>query len=968
MSAGIIKLDPYFRYEEENLSWITEQCWAYTIRPTLPADLDINFDLYLHFNGIDTVSTITFNDVMIGSSNNAFREYSFKVPRAILRRGPRDNVIRVELASAREYAKTQAAAYPYPVPETQNYNVWAEPTSRNFVRKAGSDMGWDWGPAYIPLGITGQVSFFQQDVVRGAGRLAGLAVRQSLAEDYKTAEMAVTVHVADIPILQPGEHTADKLATLGSSEVAIELRVNGAVVATHTAHVSHLPGAKSAQQIALPAVTIADLQLWWPVGVIADGQPTLYAVEVTYDGQQRASRKVGFRTVELVQDAIPTEVEDVSASGTPASAKRVGELYTVSPATFYFKINGIPVFMRGANFIPIDAFQSRVTDADREYVLRSALAANMNMVRVWGGGIYQPDQFYEVADALGVMIWQEVMLACALYPSGDAFLAEIDGEVRDQALRLGTHPSIVVWGGNNENEVALGWFPESLQNRDLYVSDYSKLYGGTVYPALSAVLGDISAASSSGKCHFISVSCSSWVSLTSNSNVQSSAVAWVDSSPSNGLISAAPYAKRWGAASTPSAGDVHFYDYACDCEDPASYPQARFISEFGFQTMPSFLTYRPISTQPDWNASSPLMEYRQRHEDGNAQIEAQMTRHFNLPATCPAPQDRLSGRNFDMYLYLVTLQQSRCYETAVNRWRQLRGVPDEATPTADYTMGILYWQLNDIWQGPSWASVEYGGRWKPLQYAIRRAYAPVVVTTAVNFTAPATRPRSSEDQEGVAQSVSVYAVSDLAPGQTTSLSVSLQLVRWDGHQGAAAYTAWSAPSAQVAGGRSVKLAEVAVTSELLGAAGCSVNSCYMRTVTADPSGSLSVAPSVAFLAPIKDAQLPRRPEITVSNLAQVDSHTVRFDVSVSATSPFLFLELNNLDSYKPEASEKAGVNGAAAGWFSDNSFLAEKGATYHLTYTSHSVALSVDAFRAQVQARALQHAYDCQLSLQPTFA
>jgi beta-mannosidase len=436
----------------------------------------------------------------------------------------------------------------------------------------------------------------------------------------------------------------------------------------------------------------------------------------------------------------------------------------------------------------------------------------------------------------------------------------------------------------------------------------------------------------------------------------------VDSSPSNGLISTAPYAKRWGAASTPDAGDVHFYNYACDCEDPDSYPQARFVSEFGFQTMPSFLTYKPVSTVPDWDASSPLMEYRQRHQDGNAQIEAQMTRHFDLPNTCPLPQDKLSGRHFDMYLYLVTLQQGRCYETAVNRWRQIRGVPSASAPTLGYTMGILYWQLNDIWQGPSWSSVEYGGRWKPLQYAIKRAYSPLVVTMSVNLTAPAALKASLVKEDGAAQKISVYAVSDLANSPPTTMTVSLQLVRWAGS--AAPYTVWSSDAAVVAGGSSVLLTEVDITTDLMTAAGCTVNSCYARTVTAVTGSAATVPPSVAFLAPIKDAELAGRPQITISNLAQVDAHTVSFDVSASVTSPFLFLEVNNAS----REQSSSGVNGAAAGWFSDNNFLAEKGQVYRLTYTSYSVDTSVETFSAQVQARALQHAYNCALPLTPTIA
>ena len=995
ISAGIIKLNPLFRYEEENLSWITEKCWAYTIRPTMPDDLNFNSDLYLRFEGIDTVSTICFNDIIIGESSNAFRSYTFQVSKSLLNKGPRNNVIRIEISSARLYAKSQASEYPYIVPETQNYNVWAEPTSRNFIRKAGSDMGWDWGPAYIPSGITGDMFFFQQDSVLGAGRLDGFVVHQEIAEDYKSARMKVVVYITDIPVLDLTDlqHNSKlEVSTIAVTDVMIDLKVNNIVVGSKKVQISHLPGASAVQEVTLDTVSLEDLQLWWPVGVSPDGKPYLYTVEVVYNEDQAVVRKVGFRTVELVQDPVPTTTTSTSATaatptGTPTPAStnpHLKDLYTVAPTSFYFKINGVAVFMRGANFIPIDVFQSRVTDTDRAYILHTAMKSNMNMIRVWGGGIYQPNQFYETADELGIMIWQEVMLACALYPTNDAFLQEISIEVRQQALRLGTHASIVIWGGNNENEVALGWFPESLQNRDLYVSDYSKLYGDTVYPALKAVLGVdlVPSAVGTGKyelsgwnilyllycvCIFLYLPFFHILINFILLLIVVVAVAWVDSSPSNGLISASsPYAKRWGAASTPSAGDVHFYDYSCNCEDPVSYPEARFISEFGFQTMPSFLTYKPVSVLPDWNASSPLMQYRQRHEDGNAQIEAQLTRHFALPHSCASPSDITSGRSFDMYLYLVTLQQSRCYETAVNKWRQIRGIPTVPTPTSGYTMGILYWQLNDIWQGPSWASMEYGGRWKPLQYSIQRAYAPIVVTTAVNFTTT----DSSSSSEGVAQKVTVHAVSDLATYPAATLSVTLQLLHWErSHE---AYTVWSSDNIILHGGNSAQLTEVAISSALLKSAGCTVNTCYMRTTSTitHPSGETPTVlyPSLALLAPIKDAVLPPAPVFTISKVVQVHNKEVRFELSTSATSPFSFLELNNIDAKKPVDAQKTGVFGASAGWFSDNNFLAEKGQVYTLTYTSYSVDLSVEVFIEQLQVRALQHAYDCSLSLSPTFS
>ena len=220
--------------------------------------------------------------------------------------------------------------------------------------------------------------------------------------------------------------------------------------------------------------------------------------------------------------------------------------------------------------------------------------------------------------------------------------------------------------GNNENEVALYWFQPSVQNRDLYVSDYAKLYGDIIYPAIVSIDG-----------------------VGPGGTLQRP---WVDSSPSNGLLSTNPYAKRWGQASTSKAGDVHFYNYDCDCEDYRVYIKGRFISEFGFQSHPSFLGYQPVSEPVDWKIDSTFSEFLQRHENGNQQIYDQLSKHFTLPdiSSCELESDK---RYFDMYLYLADIQQGRCYETAINRWRQLKSEEDTQT------MGILYWQLNDLWQG-----------------------------------------------------------------------------------------------------------------------------------------------------------------------------------------------------------------------------------------------------------------------------
>ena len=260
--------------------------------------------------------------------------------------------------------------------------------------------------------------------------------------------------------------------------------------------------------------------------------------------------------------------------------------------------------MKGANFIPIDLFESRVANQDREYIIQTAIESNYNMIRVWGGGIYQPTSFYERCDELGLMIWQEFMFACAMYPSDDKFLGDVASEVQDQALRLGSHPSIVVFGGNNENEVAFGWYPETQMNKTFYQADYAKLYAQTVFATLRKVLG------------------------TSFYETRNS---WVDSSPSNGLASVDPYIKLWTQASTSAAGDMHFYNYNMDCEDTDQFPDSRFVSEFGFQSQPSYFAYESVLDKMDHFKDSKILLYRQRHQGGNKEIEAQIKNHFKIP-------------------------------------------------------------------------------------------------------------------------------------------------------------------------------------------------------------------------------------------------------------------------------------------------------------------------------------------------
>ena len=588
--------------------------------------------------------------------------------------------------------------------------------------------------------------------------------------------------------------------------------------------------------------------------------------------------------------------------------------YAVPATTFYLKINGVPVFAKGANFIPMDVFPNRVSKRDREYMLHSAIASNMNMIRVWGGGMYQPDDFYDMADRLGLMVWQEVMFACALYPRNSEFLSNVAIEVSQQVSRLAIHPSIVVWGGNNENEVALGWFSESIENRDLYVSDYSKLYGDTIYESVISIDGP-------------------------DQRV------WVDSSPSNGLISwPDPYAKLWGTASTATAGDAHYYDYQNDCEEPENFQLSRFISEFGFQAMPSFLAYRSVTIPEDWKPDSPMMEFRQRHQDGNAQIRAQIDRHFLIPPQ-ECPGDEYTERYlFDSYLYLTQIQQSRCYETGINKWRQLRSEPSAQT------MGILYWQLNDIWQGASWSSIEWNGRWKPLQYTVKRAFSDLTIS----FSGTQYDQGDSFDTKPL----EIWAVNDYNELEV-SINIVVRFVPWSRSAGNRGGEIWSdlliLPTASA-----LKLRSIDVESALkMFGNGCSATTCFIQA-TATASGNsgdvdIHVPDAVHYLTAMKYANGLTSGSVQFSvfdfTIESLGSRTVNFSLKLNETSPFILMELVSV-----KESAESSLLDSLAGWFSDNNFVGVESTIYRLSYTyfEENSVQSEEEFLKSFQIRSLQ--------------
>lgn len=426
----------------------------------------------------------------------------------------------------------------------------------------------------------------------------------------------------------------------GRAEVTVEVFADGPEVSVSLCDVSAMAAVVAGR--ARLVLTIENPDLWWPAG---QGAQPLHDLRVTM-GDVVATRHIGLRQLDLVSEP--------DAAG----------------LSFGFRINGRDVFAKGANWIPADALHGRITQAAVRDLLQSAVDAHMNMIRVWGGGRYEPDWFYDLCDELGLMVWQDFMFACNLYPSTPAFLAEVDAEVRDVVARINHHACLAVWCGDNELIGALTWFDESRKDRDRYLVSYDRL-NRTIETALQQT---------------------------------APAANWWPSSPSPGPLA---FGDAWH---DDSSGDMHFWSVWHEGRDFDHYRDVspRFCSEFGFQSYPGMAAIRRFAGREDFNIAAPVMESHQKNAGGNARIAETMFRYFRFPV------------GFENFVYLSQVQQGLAIKTAVTHWRSL-------TP---HCQGALIWQLNDTWPVCSWASLDHGGAWKLLHHMAQHFFQPVLVSAA----------------------------------------------------------------------------------------------------------------------------------------------------------------------------------------------------------------------------------------------
>lgn len=623
--------DPYLGTNETSLAWMKRTTWRYaTVLDEPPAAPDERVDLL--FEGIDTVSTVAVDTdvertgvgqgrINLGRTANMHRSYRYDVRDLV---GTPANLV-VDLDSALETAEAEAQRLgTRPMAYDQPFNM---------VRKMACSFGWDWGPDLQTAGLWKPVRVQRWRVAR----LAQVTPLVTVADDG-TGLVDVRVEVETSGLSDAGPLTVD--VSVGGRGLTI-----GSRGGDRSAHIKELTG----------QVEVPDVDLWWPVG---HGDQPLYPIEVTLyegDGEDRSnpldawSGRVAFRTVEV--DRTPDE------HGT----------------RFTFVINGRPVFVRGANWIPDDHLLTRITRERLEQRVDQALGANLNLLRVWGGGIYESDDFYDVCDEKGVMVWQDILLACAAYPEESPHRAEFEAELRENAARLAPHPSLVLWNGGNENI----WGHEDWDWKEP-LGDLT--WGaGYYYELFPKVLAEVD--------------------------------------PTRPYSDGSPYSPGFTPEekhpNDPDHGTHHQWD-VWNRVDYTHYRDdvPRFPSEFGFQGPATWATMRRAilpdgaDEAPPGFKESEVFLLHQKAEYGNLKLDGGMAAHLDVP------------EDFTDWHWATQLNQARAIQYALEHYRSWW----------PRTAGAIVWQLNDCWPVTSWAAVDGDARRKPLWYALKHAFADRIVT------------------------------------------------------------------------------------------------------------------------------------------------------------------------------------------------------------------------------------------------
>jgi beta-mannosidase len=608
MQAGKIP-DPFAADNELRVQWVAERDWEFKGLIEVPESLLQEEQVWLYFDGLDTLASVALNDVNLGKTDNAFRSYAWEV-KSRLHAG--ENTIRIVFASPVKFTEERQKEKPL-------ISVSQSIPGGPHLRKAPCQWGWDWGPKLPPIGIWKDARL----EAYSSAKLDSVHLHQE--HQYNNA---VVVSV-DAQVVQFADEPLQLCLTLKDPDGE-----------TFTNSCKVLNGSAKA------TIEISEPILWWPNGY---GQQALYEAKVTLrrvDETVLDSRdyRLGLRTLELRQEK-----------------DEYGESFT-------FVINGVPIFAKGSNWIPADSFPTRITRERLDQLLGDAARAQQNMIRVWGGGFYESEDFYDICDQYGILVWQDFIFACSIYPLDDPeFVENIHQEVIDNVRRIRHRTSLALWCGNNEMD--WGWEMWGWKREDM--RKYLEAYKTFFYKTLPG-----------------------WVD-----ELDSDTPYWF-SSPTSGT----PFEN----ANSNESGDAHYWEVWHGAKPFSSYREQfpRFMSEFGFQSLPPLKTIQTYAGEDHWNLTDYMIEHHQRSDFASALFMGQMAQHYMMPVDFPS------------LVYLTMVLQAEGIRYGVEHWRR----------NMHRVSGTLYWQLNDCWPVASWSSVDYFGRWKALHYMCKRFYAPVLLS------------------------------------------------------------------------------------------------------------------------------------------------------------------------------------------------------------------------------------------------
>lgn len=629
--AGKIE-DPFYRTNEDVTRELFRKDYEFSRTFVAAEDILKEEKIILVCEGLDTLADIYINGQKAGSADNMHRTWKLDV-KEFLHSG--ENQIRIVFRSVFKYIE----AYEYEDNKEIHYVPCGGMKGNQLIRKAHCMFGWDWGPQTIDAGI----------------------FRDIYLEAYSHPR------IEDVKIIQVhGDNAVDVCTTVAVSGDAVDkCQVRVTIQEDAESVCGHRTGANDRKTEAYvckvgetvsannnPAVLTSSIhnpKLWWPNGY---GDQPLYKVQVELldeDGTvlETITKRIGLRTLTISQE------KDLWGK------------------EFAFCVNGVKIFAMGGNYIPEDCIYSRITPEVQKYLLESCKRANFNCVRVWGGGYYPSDHFYDLCDEMGLIVWQDLMFACNVYDLTEEFEENITKEITENVKRLRHHASLGLWCGNNEMESAWDHWPE-VQSESKYLrADYIKMFEYIVPKAVRAA--------------------------------DSETFFW-QSSPSSG-----------GCFDDPddeNRGDCHYWDVWHGQKPFTDYQKHyfRFCSEFGFQSFPCLKTVESFTEEKDRNIFSRVMENHQKNPAANGKILYYLSENFRYP------------ENFRKLLYVSQILQGMAMKDGVDHWRRHRG----------RCMGTLYWQINDNWPVASWASIDYFGRWKALHYMAKKFYGPQAVSMCMD--------------------------------------------------------------------------------------------------------------------------------------------------------------------------------------------------------------------------------------------